>query len=132
MAALTDPDLVQAARFELAAREKHWPEMVAAGEMEADQATADIAAWAAIVALLGETEAETDWRWPDLVAAVQRAIDRRAAKPASAATDARIGALAAIRRTLIDAAHAAGAFAWAPPSDAEGRPDLQPQQQKAA
>lgn len=116
--------LAEAARFELAQRERHWPNKVAAGGMTEAEADADLAAWRAIAALFEHGEAPTSLAWADLVEAAAQAVDSRLAKAAEAgapdhpkhaqraAFEVRLGAVFAIRRHLIAAAHARGALAF--------------------
>jgi hypothetical protein len=93
---VTHPELAADARRELALREKQpdWP-------------SADITAWRAIAELLEHGSVETPLTWSDLVATLTTAEARRieaviAARgtPREAALEQRLGAVAAIRRTI--------------------------------
>lgn len=112
------PDLAPTARAELAARRKHWPAAVAAGEMTQGEADADITAWAAIAALLEHGVAETPQGWAVLIATAETAMARRKAQALECGLagterqrrEQRFGQLWAIRRALEHAAWRAGFF----------------------
>jgi hypothetical protein len=109
-----------AAERELRAREKHLPAKVAAGAIVQDEAEADLAAWAAIAALVRDGTAETPLDWRAILAAATAAQENLLAAaiaardpthpdhPRFADREARLGAVVDIRRTLERAAWRVG------------------------
>lgn len=93
-----------AAAREVEAREKHYPAMVDAGEIERGDAEADLAAWRAIAALFRAGSAETELAWAALELATSRALQRceddLAAKPTNATRRARRDAVWGIHERI--------------------------------
>ena len=93
--------LAEGAARERDARVKHYPAMVGRGEMTAEEAGADLAAWHAIAALFGDGAAETALAWTDIEAAAARALQRRAAALAVSPADRSLQE----RHTVVAAVH---------------------------
>jgi hypothetical protein len=94
--------LAAMAGLEHEARVRHYPAQVEAGTLARDDAAADIAAWAAIVALLAAGEVETDLGWGDLELAASRAMIRRSEAAEADPANPRL----AERRDAVQAIHA--------------------------
>jgi hypothetical protein len=110
MIAGVDRFLAEAARHELAAREKRYPRMVEEGAIERGAAAADLAAWRAIAEIFAEGSTRSDLGWPELEHAAAGAMARLAeieAAPARRDAVQAIHARLAATRTLIDELNAA-------------------------
>lgn len=70
---MADADLVKAARFEVASREKNYPGLVASGKLGADEATVDFQAWHCIAEWLDRGRSPAGWF--DADAGADRATD---------------------------------------------------------
>jgi hypothetical protein len=97
--------LAEAAKRELAAREKHYPAMVEAGRLGREEAQAEMAAWRVIATLFAEGSCETELSWTALAETTAGALQRReealAAKPDDQALLARRDAVSGINERIV-------------------------------
>lgn len=97
--------LADAAAAEVASREKHYPAMIGAGEIERGDAETDLAAWRTIAILFSEGEASFEFAWATLELATARALQRTSEK----VEDAQVAGVAtdslARRRDAVQSIH---------------------------
>jgi hypothetical protein len=123
---VTRPDLAPHASAELATRDAHYPEQIAAKKRTADEAGRALAAWRAIVALLehGQVEPEACFptlqsAWDEIKAAIDAAIEHRASQCRidGGGPGDRLSALREIRSLVIRSAARQGAHVAPAPLD---------------
>jgi hypothetical protein len=87
---MTHAFFATAAEREVAAREKHYPAQITAGEIARDDAEADLAAWRVIAAMFADGSAESEQGWAPLELATSRALQRREAELAASPDNDRL------------------------------------------
>lgn len=83
------PIMADAAQYEVERRERLWPDKVKAGQLTAEEADADYAAWVAIRALLAGERPNWPFTWDDLADTADRAVTAAEARLDKAPDDER-------------------------------------------